>query len=113
MSGIADYWRECIASSAEECGAVLTEAQVAHIADVAAAAHENFGLACYQPNRSEDIRREHAAEVARLKAEAKESEANAEAAVRKAFRIPQGTPVSIGAHGEVRTHGGRTEVVQW
>lgn len=44
-----DYWAECIAIAAEECGAVLTNEQRAYIADAVEGAHESYGMAFYQP----------------------------------------------------------------
>lgn len=37
-----DYWRECIVEAAEDCGAVLTEAQILCISSWAESAHENY-----------------------------------------------------------------------
>lgn len=44
-----DYWKECIAEYAEGCGLVLTEEQLVWMADGVAGAHENYGMAFYQP----------------------------------------------------------------
>lgn len=40
-----DYWRECIAEAAEDCGATLTDEQITSIASWVEGAHENYGLA--------------------------------------------------------------------
>lgn len=37
-----DYWKECIAEAAEECGANLTEEQISSMAYFVEGAHENY-----------------------------------------------------------------------
>jgi len=44
-----EFWQECIANAGEECGATLTAEQIAYIADAAQGAHDNYGMAFYQP----------------------------------------------------------------
>lgn len=40
-----DYWRECIAEAAEDCGATLSEEQINCIASWAEGAHDNYSQA--------------------------------------------------------------------
>jgi Zn finger protein HypA/HybF involved in hydrogenase expression len=44
-----DYWKECIADAASECELELTGEQLAHLAECAEGAHDNYGMASYQP----------------------------------------------------------------
>lgn len=53
MSARDEYWVECIAQSAENCGAILTKEQIEAIAADVQASHENYGLAFYQPSIDE------------------------------------------------------------
>ena len=43
------YWKECIATAAEECGATLTQEQIESIAGAAESCHENYGMVFYSP----------------------------------------------------------------
>jgi hypothetical protein len=45
----SEYWKECIATAAEECGAALTQDQIAFVADAAEGGHESYGMAFYSP----------------------------------------------------------------
>jgi len=40
-----EYWRECVAIGAEECGAKLTAEQIDCIAGSVQGGHENYGMA--------------------------------------------------------------------
>jgi hypothetical protein len=40
-----EYWVECVECGADECGAVLTQEQVEHIAATCRGGHENYGMA--------------------------------------------------------------------
>lgn len=53
MSAQIDYWRECVAIAAEECGATLTKEQIDCIAGSVQGGHENYGMAFYQPSSSD------------------------------------------------------------
>lgn len=48
-----DYWRECISSAFGDVGIVATDEQIAEVADAVEGAHENYGMAFYQPSFSE------------------------------------------------------------
>lgn len=45
-----EYWVECIASAAEDCGAALTDEQIKSIAGACEGAHENYGMAFHRPD---------------------------------------------------------------
>ena len=110
-----DYWKDCISQAADDCGLTVTEEQLKCLAESAEVAHENYGMAFYSPpasDRINDIEREW-----KLKLEAKEREleryrANAETAIKEALQQPSNAQVSIGEHGEVFRHGGRTDQIQ-
>lgn len=115
MTATQDYWAECIAIAAEECGLTLTTEQLEYLAGAAESGHEHYGMAFYSPpwsDRMADIEREW---KAKLKAQQDEHERyvrNAEQAVKQALRVHRDDPVTIGEHGEVLRHGGRTERIQ-
>lgn len=44
-----EYWQECIAQAAEECGVSLTPEQLATLAGHAQSGHEHYGQAFYLP----------------------------------------------------------------
>ena len=110
-----DYWEECVANAAEECGAVLTDEQVSVIAEAASAAHKNYGMAFYSPPDSDRrivIEREWAAKLDAKQRELDSYRENAETAVRQALGQRRDASVSIGKDGEVFRHGGRTDRIQ-
>jgi hypothetical protein len=115
MSAQMDYWTECIAIAAEECALTLTDEQLNYLASAAESGHEHYGMAFYSPpdsDRIADIEREW---KNKLKAQQEEFEryvTNAELAVKMALRVHQDDPVTIGEHGEVLRHGGRTVQIQ-
>lgn len=115
MSAQRDFWQECIAIAAEECDLTLTPEQLDYLAGAAEGGHENYGMAFYSPppnDRLNDIEREW---KAKLKAQQEEHERyvrNAETAVKQALRVHHDDQVTIGAHGAVLRHGGRTERIQ-
>jgi hypothetical protein len=49
----ADYWQESIACAAEECGAVLTDEQLAYIAGSVESSHENYSMAYPTPSSAD------------------------------------------------------------
>lgn len=110
-----DYWRECVADAAEECGATLTTEQVNAIAHSVEGAHENYGMAFYSPpssDRVSEIEREGNAKLARLQAEFDAYRNDAETAVKRALRQWPDANVGIGKNGEVNRYGGRIERIQ-
>ena len=110
-----EYWKECVAISADECGATLTAEQLHYIADGVAGAHENYGMAFYSPpdsDRLHDIEREAKAKYDALQRDFDKYRENAETAVKQALRQHSDANVTIGEHGEVLRHGGRTEQIQ-
>lgn len=44
-----DYWEECIAIAAEECGVTLTDEQIKYMAGAVEGGHENIGMAFHVP----------------------------------------------------------------
>jgi hypothetical protein len=44
-----DYWLECIAEALSEAGVTATDVQIKEIAGFVEGAHENYGMAFYQP----------------------------------------------------------------
>lgn len=110
-----DYWAECIAEAAAECGAVLTSEQESHIAACVEGAHDNYGMAFYSPppsDRIADVEREWKQKLAAMEARMDRYRTNAEEAVRKALRQPYDTRIAIGEHGEVHRVDGRMERIQ-
>ena len=111
----SDYWQECIACAASECHLKLTQEQLECLADAVKIGHEQYGMAFYSPPASDRLSDIESEWKAKLKAKEEEHERyveNAEKAVSRALRVQRGRPVSIGAHGEVFAHGGRTEQIQ-
>ena len=115
MSAQNDYWKDCIAEAAEECGLSLTPEQLNALASSAEAGHENYGMAFYSPpdsDRLSDIEDTWKAKLKEQKQEHERYVANAELAVKQALRVHHDDHVTIGGHGEVLLHGGRTERIQ-
>ena len=111
----SDYWKECVSIAAEDCGAVLTPAQLEFIADSVRGGHENYGMAFYSPppsDRYNQIERDWKAKYEALQRDFERFQDNAETAVKKALRQHSDARVTIGEHGKVLRHGGRTEVIQ-
>lgn len=110
-----DYWKDCISEAADECELKLTPEQLDCLASATESGHEHYGMAFYSPpwsDRMGEIEREF---KAKLKAQQDEHERyvrNAETAVKQALRVHRDDPVTIGEHGEVLRHGGRTERIQ-
>lgn len=115
ISAQLEYWTECIANAAEECELALTADQLSYIAGAVENYHDNYGLAFYSPSSNErlnDIEREW-----KQKLKAKEEEhnryvQNAELAIKYALSVHRDASVSIGEHGEVLRHEGRTTKIQ-
>ena len=110
-----DYYAECISIAAEECGLSLTPEQHKYMAEAVEGGADNIGQAFYSPPASDryaEIDREWQAKYRRLEQEFDTYKNNAERAVKKALRQHSDANVSIGEHGEVLRHGGRTEIIQ-
>ena len=110
-----DYWEECIADAADECGLSMSKEQLLLIAKAVEGAHENYGMAFYSPpdgDRIAGVDREWKRKYDALQAEFDKYRNNANTAVRQALGQHHDTPVSIGEHGEVTRHGGRSERIQ-
>lgn len=110
-----NYWEECVSSAADDCGLKLTDEQLKCLSGAVEIGHENYGMAFYSPpatDRLGDIEREWKAKVKSLEAELERYKQNAETAVKQALRCHSDDLVSIGDHGEVFRHGGRTEQIQ-
>lgn len=115
MSVQQDYWNECIAQAAEECGLKLTPEQLDCLANGAESGHKHYGMAFYSPSwceRIDDIKREAADKLKSLQSEFDAYRNNAETAVKQALRQYDDTHVTIGEHGEVLRHAGRSERIQ-
>lgn len=116
----AEYWEEAVAVAFDEADAWaaydgLTKEQRDFIGKSLAGSHENYGLAHYSPppsDRLNQIEREWEEKFKALQRDFDGYRENAETAVRKALRQRVDTQVSIGKHGEVLRHNGRTEVIQ-
>lgn len=110
-----DFWKECISIAADECELSMTPEQLECLAGSVSGGHENYGMAFYSPpdsDRYDDIEREAKSKLKALQAEFDAYRNNAESAVKQALRQRHDESVSIGDHGEVFRHGGRTEQIQ-
>ncbi len=110
-----EYWKECISIAADECGLVMSADQLEEIASSVQSGHENYGMAYYSPPASDRyaaIEREWKKKYDDLKKELEQYTENAEKAVAMALNVKHGTPVTVGEHGEVLAHNGRTWRVQ-
>jgi len=115
MSAETDYWEECVAIGAEECGLELTIDQLKYVAESVVGGHDNYGLAFYSPPDSErisQINKEWQDQYKALEKEFDKYRANAETAVKKALNQYDTALVSIGDHGEVFRSDGRTTRIQ-
>lgn len=114
MSAQSDYWVECVADAAEECGAVLTEPQLQAIAESVENGHETYGMAFYSPPASDRlsvIESEWKAKLATVEAERDRAERNAHAALKKSIGLRDDAHITVEDGGDVFQHGGRTERV--
>lgn len=110
-----DYWKECISTGAEECGLELTDEQLECLAGSAQGGHEHYGMAFYSPpwsERMDDIEGEWRKKYSELQAEFDRYRGNAEKAVGRALRQYADANISIGDHGEVFRHDGRSTRIQ-
>jgi len=116
MSDI-EYWKECISIAADECDTplIMTGQQLEYIAQSVSSGHEHYGMAFYSPpasDRINDIKREWKRKYDALQKEFDAYKGNAETAVKIALRQHSDAQVTIGEHGEVLRHGGRTTQIQ-
>jgi len=112
MTAQQDYWKECIAEAADECGLKMTGEQLECLAEGVEGAHECYGMAFYSPpstDRLDDIEREWKSKYEALQREFDRYRGNAESAVKQALNQFHDSNVSIGERGEVYRTGGRTE----
>ncbi|MBI0520937.1 hypothetical protein F6Q07_23090 [Pectobacterium parmentieri] len=110
-----DFWKECISIAADECELTITAEQLNYLAESASGGHENYGMAFYSPPDSErydDIEREWKKKYKALEVEFDKYRSNAEKAVGQALGQDRDANVSIGEHGEVLRHDGRTTRIQ-
>jgi hypothetical protein len=110
-----DFWKECISLGAEDCDLILTPEQLECLAESVSGGHECYGMAFYSPpdtDRYYDIEREAQSKLKKLQAEFDAYRNNAETAVKQALGQYRDANISIGSHGEVFRHGGRTEQIQ-
>ena len=115
MSVQTDYWADCLSEAAEECGAALTQEQLACLAEAAEMGHEHYGMAFYSPPTSErinEIEREWQERLRRVQADHARYVLNAEAAVKRSLGRRSDDHVSIGEDGEVLLYGGRIICIQ-
>lgn len=111
----ASYWQESFEIAADEVGLQYTPEQAETIGEALKISHENYGLAHYSPPSSDIYAaqdREWKQKYDALQAEFDRYRGNAEEAVRKKFRVHSQDGVSIGEHGAVYSHGGRTTQLQ-
>lgn len=110
-----EYWEECIGQAACECDLSLTSEQLEYLAEAASGGHEHYGMAFYSPpatERYDDIEREWKKKYKALESEFERYRENAEKAVGQALGQYRDANVSIGDHGEVFRHDGRTTRIQ-
>lgn len=111
----SSYWEECIGTAAEECDLKMTPEQLVYLTEAVESYHDNYSTAFYSPpasDRLEYIEREYKAKLKSAKDDHERYVQNANDAVKQALGMRCDTPVTIGCHGEVLRHGGRTERVQ-
>ena len=110
-----DYWAECISDAAGECDITLTSEQLNLMARAVEGAHENYGMAFYSPPASDrvaDVERGWKRRYEALQVEYDKFRGNANTAVKQALGQYSDAQISIGEHGEVTRHGGRSERIQ-
>jgi hypothetical protein len=101
----SDYWADCIAVAAEECGMILMEDQLEYLVDAVKGAHENYGMAFYSPpssDRISSIERDWKTKYEALQLELDAYRSNAEKAVVRALHLPSWAKVSIDQYGYVK-----------
>jgi hypothetical protein len=104
-----DFYTDAIRDAAEECGAELTDKQIAYLAR-ADRASKNVGLAFNTPpasDRLSEVEGEWMRKYEALKAEYSTFQSNAERAVQESFGLRRDDRVSIGSHGRVLLNDGQ------
>jgi len=115
MTPQRNYWEECLSDAAESAGVSLTAQQLTAMAEDIEYGHDNYGMAFHNPAASErldSMKGEWAARVKALEKELATYRDHAETAIKQALGVRRDGMVSIGQHGEVSMHGGRTERIQ-
>lgn len=110
-----EYYAEGLGESFEQHGVTATQEQITNIAADVLVCVEHEGMAFYTPpasERLEQIEGEWRKKYEALQREFDTYRGNAETAVKQALRQYSDASVSIGEHGEVLRHGGRTERIQ-
>jgi hypothetical protein len=110
-----DYWEECISVSFEENEVAATTEQIKGVADDVRVAHENYGMAFYQPpysDRIADIEREWKRRLEQSQAEFDAYRDKSKVAVREALNLRPDSNITIEEHGEVLLHDGGSRRVQ-
>lgn len=109
------YWQECIAAAADECGLQISGHDLDVIADAVEMGHENYGMAFYSPpasDRISTIEGEWKQKLDALQREFDRYRENAEKAVGQALRQHHDASIQIGEHGDVFRYDGRTTQIQ-
>jgi hypothetical protein len=99
-----DYWKECIAQSAEDCDLSLTDIQLEILANGASSAHEMYSQAYYDPgwdDRLSEIEREYKKKEKDHQQQFDKYIRNAETAVKRILSIHPDDNISIGDYGEI------------
>jgi hypothetical protein len=115
VSAQQNYWSECISIAAEDCDLVLTPEQLQCLAESAAAGHDHYSMAFYDPgwgDRMTEIENEWKRKYKDLEKEFDKYRNNAETAVKQALRQYSDSNVSIGENGDVFRYDGRTVQIQ-
>lgn len=100
-----DYWNETVTDSLHNAGIGATDEQIKQIAEDISISHEHYGMAFYSPPVSDYFDREideWKQKYKTLQKEFEQYQANAEYAVKRAYKVSQDVPISIEKHGEVR-----------
>lgn len=99
-----EYWKECIAQSAEDCNLSLTDIQLETLAEGASSAHEMYSQAFYDPGwdgRLSQIKQEYKDKEKSLQQQFDKYIGNAETAVKRILNIHPEDSISIGDYGEI------------
>lgn len=116
----AEYWDEAIGCAFDSEGVFSAWGDLPgqtrdRIAGALQTSHEMYGMAHYTPppsDRINVIEREWEAKIKALQRDFDDYREDAETAVKRALRQNHDANVSIGKHGEVLKHSGRTTVIQ-
>lgn len=100
-----DYWSEAVSEALDSVGIEASSGQIKEIAEGMSISHENYGMAFYSPPASDYFDREVDEWKRKYKAlqeELEQYQANAERAVKRAYKLSQDVPISIEKYGEVK-----------